>query len=149
MSSLAPYTNAMRSGQGSVLHNSALTIKANNAHNAPGSTHTRKKYVLKTQSSSSLLDRAAQILQEGDVLLETQSRYGVYQPLQQCHPMTEIQDTRAATSRCDRMPLRRMPENTMRICKDRIAHILRSQCRTSSLDRIHLTSHRHQFSRRN
>lgn len=87
MSSLAPYTNAMRIGQGSVLHISALTTKADHAS---GSTHTRKKYVSKTQSSSSLLDRAAQMLQEGDVPLETQALYGIYQPLQQCHPMTKI-----------------------------------------------------------
>ena len=70
MSSLAPYTNAMRIGQGSVLRNS-LAIEANDA---PGSTHTHRKYVLKTLSSSSLLENFAQTFQASDILSQTQAR---------------------------------------------------------------------------
>lgn len=76
----------MRIGQGSVSRNCALTIEANNA---PGSTRTRRKYVLKTQSSSSLLENPVQILQAGDALLLTQALCGTCQPLQQSHRMTD------------------------------------------------------------
>lgn len=121
----------------------AWTIEADNA---PGSTHTRRKYVLKTQSSSSLLGKSAQTFQEGDALLQTQARYGTYRPLQQSRRMTRSWGTRAAMNPCGRMPLHQ--KSTMRVRKDRVAHNLRGRCQTSSLDRTHFTDHQQQFSRR-
>ena len=142
MSSLAPYTNAMRIGQGSVLRNSALAIEANIVL---ASTHIRRKYVLKTQSSSSLLEKSAQTFQEGDVLSQTQARYGTYQPPQQSRRMTRTWGTRAAMNLCGQMQLHQKPQSTIRTCKDREAHIPQSRCQTSSLERTHLKSHQQQF----